>query len=159
MRFEASLALTRPVRAVLATTRAPIRFGTLVNRLQTEFPEASPEKARQLLMELIRRRVLITGLHAPSTETGALGYLMDQIDAVAQRLITFNPAAHVELEASKRPKALVWTEERILHWKRTGEKPSSVMVWTPEHTGLFLDHVAEDRLCALFHLIAFRGLR
>jgi len=53
----------------------------------------------------------------------------------------------------------VWTEERILHWKRTGEKPSPVMVWTPEHTGLFLDHVTEDRLYALFHLIAFRGLR
>ncbi|MFI7018669.1 site-specific integrase [Streptomyces sp. NPDC050164] len=34
-----------------------------------------------------------------------------------------------------------------------------VMVWTPEHTGLFLDHIAEDRLYPLFHLIAFRGLR
>ncbi|MEU6089080.1 site-specific integrase [Streptomyces sp. NPDC047085] len=79
--------------------------------------------------------------------------------AIAQQLITFNPAAHVELEAGKRPKALVWTDERILHWKRTGEKPSPVMVWTPEHTGLFLDHIAEDRLYALFHLIAFRGLR
>lgn len=56
-------------------------------------------------------------------------------------------------------KALVWTEERILHWRRTGEKPSPVMVWTPEHTGLFLDHVAVDRLYALFHLVAFRGLR
>lgn len=53
----------------------------------------------------------------------------------------------------------MWTEERILHWKRTGEQPSSVMVWAPEHTGLFLDHVAEDRLYALFHLVAFRGLR
>ncbi|MFJ3747934.1 hypothetical protein ACIPV8_28230 [Streptomyces albidoflavus] len=61
--------------------------------------------------------------------------------------------------AGKRPKALVWTAERILHWKRTGEKPLSVMVWTPEDTGLFLDHVAEDRLYALFHLIAFLGLR
>ncbi|MHB9753207.1 site-specific integrase [Streptomyces sp. BYX5S] len=79
--------------------------------------------------------------------------------AIAQQLITFNPAAHVELEAGKRPKALVWTEERILHWRRTGEKPSPVMVWTPVHTGTFLDHVAEDRLYALFHLIAFRGLR
>ncbi|WP_414505540.1 tyrosine-type recombinase/integrase [Streptomyces sp. NEAU-L66] len=79
--------------------------------------------------------------------------------AIAQQLITFNPASHVELEAGKRPKALVWTEERILHWKRTGEKPSPVMVWTPEHTGLFLDHVAEDRLYALWHLIVFRGLR
>lgn len=79
---EASLALTGPVRAVLAATRAPIRFGTLVDKLQVEFPEASPEKARQLLAELIRRRVLITGLHAPSTETDALGYLMGQLDAI-----------------------------------------------------------------------------
>ncbi|MGA5067353.1 hypothetical protein ACPB9E_26875 [Streptomyces exfoliatus] len=31
------------------------------------------------------------------------------------------------------------------------------MVWTPEHTGLFLDHAADDRLYALFHLVAFRG--
>ncbi|WP_405876973.1 lantibiotic dehydratase [Streptomyces sp. NBC_00005] len=79
---EASLALTGPVRAVLAATRVPIRFGTLVAKLQAEFPEAGPEKARQLLAELIRRRVLITGLHAPSTETDALGYLVGQLDAI-----------------------------------------------------------------------------
>lgn len=80
---EASLALTGPVRAVLAAARLPLRFGTLVDKLQAEFPEAGPEKARQLLLaELIRRRVLITSLHAPSTETGALGYLVGQLDAV-----------------------------------------------------------------------------
>lgn len=50
----------------------------------------------------------------------------------------------------------MWTEERILLWKRTGEKPSPVMVWTPEHTGLSLDPVAQDRLYALWHLVAFR---
>lgn len=79
---EASLALTGPVLAVLAAGRLPIRFGTLVDKLQAEFPEAGPEKARHLLAELIRRRVLITGLHAPSTETDALGYLVGQLDAV-----------------------------------------------------------------------------
>jgi thiopeptide-type bacteriocin biosynthesis protein len=79
---EASLALTGPVRAVLAATRLPIRFGTLVDRLQAEFPEAGPEKARRLLTELIRRRALITSLHAPSTETDALGYLVGQLDAI-----------------------------------------------------------------------------
>ncbi|WP_445395037.1 lantibiotic dehydratase [Streptomyces sp. LE64] len=79
---EASLALTGPVRAVLAATRAPIRFGTLLDKLQAEFPEAGPEKARQLLAELIRRRVLITSLHTPSTETDALGYLVGQLDAI-----------------------------------------------------------------------------
>ncbi|MET9565442.1 lantibiotic dehydratase [Streptomyces tauricus] len=79
---EASLALTGPVRAVLAATRLPIPFGTLVEKLQAEFPEAGPERARQLLAELIRRRVLITCLHAPSTETDALGYLLGQLDAI-----------------------------------------------------------------------------
>ncbi|MEV0446151.1 site-specific integrase [Streptomyces spectabilis] len=80
-------------------------------------------------------------------------------EAIAQQLITFNPAAHVKLDTAKRPKALVWTEERIAEWRRTGERPSPVMVWTPEQTGAFLDHIAGERLYALFHLIAFRGLR
>jgi thiopeptide-type bacteriocin biosynthesis protein len=79
---EASLALTGPVRAVLAATRTPIRFGTLLAKLQAEFPEAGPEKARHLLTELIRRQVLITSLHAPSTETDALGYLLGQLGAI-----------------------------------------------------------------------------
>jgi integrase len=33
------------------------------------------------------------------------------------------------------------------------------MIWTPEQTGQFLDHAADDPLYPLFHLIAFRGLR
>ena len=33
------------------------------------------------------------------------------------------------------------------------------MVWTPEQTGLFLDFVNQDRHYALWHLIAYRGLR
>ena len=33
------------------------------------------------------------------------------------------------------------------------------MIWTPEQTGRFLDFAAEDRHYALWHLIAFRGLR
>ncbi|WP_301126672.1 hypothetical protein [Streptomyces cacaoi] len=82
-------------------------------------------------------------------------------DAIARQLITFIPAAHVELESGKRPKALVWTEERIAQWQRTGEKPSAVMAWTPEQTGAFLDRTAKHRLYTLYlyHLIAFHGLR
>lgn len=80
-------------------------------------------------------------------------------DAIAQQIITFNPAAHVELDPARKPKALVWTDERVAKWRATGEKPSPVMVWTPEQTGAFLDFVGEDRLYAMWHLIAFRGLR
>ncbi|GAO08740.1 site-specific recombinase [Streptomyces lydicamycinicus] len=70
-----------------------------------------------------------------------------------------NWAAMVELPAVKRPKALVWTPERVEEWKRTGKKPSPVMVWTPEQTGEFLDFVNDDRLCAMWHAFIFRGPR
>lgn len=48
--------------------------------------------------------------------------------AIGRQLITFNPAEHVELESRMRPKALLWTEERVQRWFETGEKPSPVMV-------------------------------
>ncbi|MCY0926947.1 tyrosine-type recombinase/integrase [Streptomyces sp. H27-H1] len=80
--------------------------------------------------------------------------------AIAQQVMpAFNPAAHVELLPGTKPKALVWSDERIARWKETGEKPSPVMVWTPEQTGQFLDFVAEDRLYVFWRMIAFRGTR
>ncbi|MCL6739387.1 lantibiotic dehydratase [Streptomyces neyagawaensis] len=96
---EASLALTGPVRAVLAATRAPIRAGALADKLQAKFPEAGPEKVRRLLVELVQRSVLNTSLHAPSTETDALGYLLDQLDATDAD--TLPPVAEIvrELQA------------------------------------------------------------
>ncbi|MDX2826004.1 tyrosine-type recombinase/integrase [Streptomyces ipomoeae] len=70
-----------------------------------------------------------------------------------------NWAALVELPAAKRAKPLVWTPERVEEWKRTGEKPGPVMVWTPEQTGAFLDFVSDDRLYALWHTFIFLGPR
>ncbi|MBB5933111.1 hypothetical protein FHS42_000129 [Streptomyces zagrosensis] len=70
-----------------------------------------------------------------------------------------NWAAMVELPAVKRPKALVWTPERVEEWKRTGQKPSPVMVWTPEQTGQFLDSICDDRLYGMWHGFIFRGPR
>ncbi len=70
-----------------------------------------------------------------------------------------NWAQLVELPAVTRPKPLVWTPERIDHWKRTGEKPGPVMVWTPELTGQFLDSVKDDWLYELWHSFIFLGPR
>lgn len=92
-----------------------------------------------------------TRQHVKATLRAALN------DAIGQQIITFNPAAHVEIDPVRKPKALVWTDERVAKWEQTGEKPSPVMVWTPQQTGAFLDFVAEDRLYAMWHLIAFRG--
>ncbi|MGH4009926.1 MAG: tyrosine-type recombinase/integrase [Pseudonocardiaceae bacterium] len=79
--------------------------------------------------------------------------------AIRAKKITFNPASYIELPSGKRPKALLWTDERIRRLHQTGQKPSRVMIWTPEQTGQFLDHAADDPLYPLFHLIAYRGLR
>ncbi|MGW5675370.1 lantibiotic dehydratase [Streptomyces sp. NPDC003860] len=96
---ETSLALTTPVHAALTAAEAPIRVGMLLSKLQAEFPEAGPEKTRRLLAELIRRRVLITSLHAPSTETDALGYLLDQLDAVEAERVAPISKTMAELRA------------------------------------------------------------
>ncbi|MCN9239597.1 tyrosine-type recombinase/integrase [Streptomyces sp. RY43-2] len=70
-----------------------------------------------------------------------------------------NWARLVELPAVSRPKPLVWTPERVEHWKTTGQKPSPVMVWPPEQTGEFLDFVRDDRLYSLWYAFIFSGPR
>lgn len=115
--------------------------------------------------------------------------------AIRERRIDLNVASLIELPSGRRPKALVWTPERVREWRHSREtfiqaksrtrptgdgalggtvrgrrvkpmdayvstpRPSPVMVWTPEQTGTFLDRAARHRLHALYHLIAFRGLR
>ncbi|MFC7817676.1 tyrosine-type recombinase/integrase [Streptomyces sp. NPDC057367] len=76
-----------------------------------------------------------------------------------EQLFQRNWAQLVELPPVTRPKPLVWTPERIEHWKRTGEKPGPVMVWTPELTGQFLDFVKDDWLYELWHSFIFLGPR
>ncbi|MEU9838361.1 tyrosine-type recombinase/integrase [Actinomadura sp. NPDC048032] len=105
-------------------------------------------------------------------------------DALREGLIGTNVAKLVKLEAGKRPKALVWTPDRVAAWQvryerevdaartaadgrpvnvmgiwQSQPRPSKVMVWTPEQTGVFLDRAARHRLYALFYLAAFAGLR
>ncbi|MFE4051200.1 tyrosine recombinase XerC [Streptomyces sp. YIM B13518] len=79
--------------------------------------------------------------------------------AIAQQLITFNAAKHVELGSSARPKGLLWTAERVTRWRETGLVPSPVMVWSPEQLGAFLDAAEDSRLYAFYHLVAHHGLR
>ncbi|MEU7813146.1 tyrosine-type recombinase/integrase [Pseudonocardia sp. NPDC049154] len=100
-------------------------------------------------------------------------------DAMRESLIPTNPAALVRLPSGKRPKALIWTEERVSRWsaacaalaacdledpdrerlEEACQPPSPVMVWTPTQLGAFLDRAHHDRLYALWHVVAHRGLR
>ncbi|WP_217570663.1 lantibiotic dehydratase [Streptomyces sp. GbtcB7] len=79
---EASIGLSAPVRMVLDAARSPIRAGDLADKLVSEFPHAGPEKALRLVQDLMRHQVLISSLHAPSTETDALTYLLSSLDTV-----------------------------------------------------------------------------
>ncbi len=58
--------------------------------------------------------------------------------AVKRRLLAHNPAQHIELEPSTRPK---------------------VSPWQANELGAFLDAAASDRLAALYELMAFAGVR
>lgn len=80
-------------------------------------------------------------------------------DAVRHGLITVNVAALVKLPSGKSPRPLVWTDNRVAHWRTTGVMPSTIMCWTPAQLGQFLDAAHTDPLYSLWHLLAFRGLR
>ncbi|SHN44635.1 tyrosine-type recombinase/integrase [Cryptosporangium aurantiacum] len=78
--------------------------------------------------------------------------------AIREGLVTDNPARRIELAPARRPHAVVWTEPRVQTWRRTGER-EPVTVWTAEQLATFLQNTNTDRLHALWHLIALRGLR
>jgi hypothetical protein len=92
-----------------------------------------------------------------ATLRSAIGSYMRQHPGV----LAANVAALVELPPGPRPRALVWTEERILAWRQDFDarfttayaaggrfdpvsiwisvpRPSPVMVWTPQQTAVFL---------------------
>jgi integrase len=78
--------------------------------------------------------------------------------AIRDGLLRDNPARFVELPTPRRPQAQVWTDQRVQAWRRTGQR-FSVAVWTTRQLASFLEFVANDRLYAMWWLIALRGLR
>lgn len=79
--------------------------------------------------------------------------------AMREQLITVNVAKLVDLGDVRKSKPVVWTTARIDAWRATGAVPGAVRVWTPALAGQFLDHVADHRQYALWHVAIFRGLR
>jgi len=112
------------------------------------------ERAKLAEMKPFRK---VTGLGARHAIRRTLRSALNS--AIAEQLITFNAASHVELDSYARPKGLLWTAERVDRWRKTGEIPSPVMVWSPEQLGAFLDEAEAHRLYSLYHVIAHHGLR
>ena len=121
-----------------------------------EVADSSPELERLLAVRKEPAKVRPLG---PASLRRLHATLMSALNsAVKRKILLGNPAAHVELPAGRRPRAVVWTEGRVAAWRRTGTRPV-VAVWTPEQTGSFLDAAAHERLYPIYHLIAYRGLR
>jgi integrase len=78
--------------------------------------------------------------------------------AIRDGLLRDNAARFVELPSPRRPHAQVWTDHRVETGRQTGQR-SAVAVWTTQQLAAFLDVVADDRLFAMWWLIALRGLR
>jgi integrase len=98
-------------------------------------------------------------LPSPSTLHRIRATLRSALNAaIREGLIRDNPARFVELPTPRRPQAQVWTEHRVRRLHKTGER-FPVAVWTVELLAGFLRFVADDRLYAMWWLIALPGLR
>ena len=139
--------------------------------------ESGDPAGRRLTGTETQRRIL-------ATLRSALGEAATSA-AGRPQLIAVNPAASMTIgrgegkQKSARSRARLWTSareaawrrrlaercdgldapHRYLAWKNAAMRPSNVMIWKPGHLGRFLDSVTEDRLYAMFSVIAYCGLR
>jgi integrase len=108
---------------------------------------------------LARQRTMKGTLIAPATVDRVRATLRSALNAaVREGLIASNPLAQVRLDKPVRPHPVIWTDERVEAWRRDGIRPP-VAVWTLRQLITFLIGVENDRLAALWWLIALRGLR
>lgn len=76
---EVSVRYTSAVRITVGQARTPIRFDALIDKLASEFPTAPAGRIRVMLADLVKQRVLITSLHAPSGVSDALSHLVGEL--------------------------------------------------------------------------------
>jgi integrase len=74
------------------------------------------------------------------------------------KALPVNPAAGIGGKV-RRTRPLLWTTARVERWRRDGKRPASVMVWTRDQCGAYLDSIEADRMYPAYHLAAFYGLR
>ncbi|GAA2667718.1 tyrosine-type recombinase/integrase [Streptomyces aculeolatus] len=114
------------------------------------------EKARLAEMKPFRRIADLGTQHAIRRSLrAALNWAM----ARPEYGVTFNAAAHVELTTYRRPRGLLWTQERVQRWRQSGEIPSKVMVWRPDQLGQFLDAAESSRHYVGFLLVGYHAMR
>jgi integrase len=78
--------------------------------------------------------------------------------AVREGLLPACPMAYVKVARPVRPHPVVWTDERVTAWRRGGTR-QPVAVCTLPQLVRFLAGIENDRLAAMWWLVALRGLR
>lgn len=78
---EVAIRMSPAVRLVIAAAQRPIAVADVVAKLHAEAPAVPVARITAMLAALVARRALITNLHAPSTETTPLAYLLRVLDA------------------------------------------------------------------------------
>ncbi|WP_188193106.1 tyrosine-type recombinase/integrase [Nonomuraea sp. SYSU D8015] len=177
------------IREVLEDVRMDKLFVPTVEQVFTRIDEKNAEllAARESDDPEVRASVRGKRPTGPVTKQRIRATLRTVLaSAEREHVVSFNAAALVKIDPGKKAKGVVWTRareeafnaayekrlkaereaafqpkkrlERFKIWLAT-PRPSPVMVWTPAQLGTFLDFAVGDRLYALYHLIAFRGLR
>jgi integrase len=146
--------------SVMGQINRALRNGEKHSELLRRLVEVRADDERRQLPEGEVRHKKSTRPLSPSRIKRIMAVLNSALNAaVRAKKLEVNPAQYVELPRIKKRKPLVWTKPRVERYLATGKVPGPVMVWTPKQTGAFLDFIAEERLYALYHLTAFRGLR
>ncbi|MER7363609.1 tyrosine-type recombinase/integrase [Nonomuraea wenchangensis] len=177
------------IREVLEGTRMDKLFVPVVEKVFARIDEKNEAllAARASADPQVRASVRGKRPTGPVTKQRILATIRTVLSAAErEHVVRFNAASLVKLDGGQKAKGVVWTAarieafnvafeqrfaaeraspvkpkqplERFRIWLAT-PRPSRVMIWTPAQLGAFLDHAAGDRLYALYHLIAFRGLR
>ncbi|MGP3913881.1 tyrosine-type recombinase/integrase [Nonomuraea sp. 10N515B] len=177
------------IREVLADVRLDRLFVPVVEQVFTRIDEKNEALLAARASDDPQVRASVRGKRptGPVTKQRIRATIRTVLaSAKREHVVTFNAAELVKLDAGKKAKGVVWTKARVEAFSVAYEKrlaaeraapvqakkplerfkvwlatprPSPVMVWTPVQLGTFLDYAAPDRLYALYHLIAFRGLR
>ncbi|WP_405141233.1 lantibiotic dehydratase [Sphaerisporangium sp. NBC_01403] len=88
---DVSVRYTAAVRMALQEARTPVAFGDVLARLTAESPQTPVTVIEGMLTELVRLRILLTGVRPPMTATDPLAYIAAQLDGLETAPATPDP--------------------------------------------------------------------
>lgn len=176
--------IAEAIRAMLEINQ-PSPEGEHPSEMLRRMTTARAESVKTSLAPGERRTKKSTKPLSPARVKRVFAVLTAALNAAVPGKINLNPCDGVVLPRARKTRPLPWspeqdaafwaardrklaaasddrrptTVERQRIWADRGLRPSPVMVWLPQHTGRFLDFIEDERLYALFCLVAYCGLR